>query len=142
MAKYGKAASKNVESAMRRRKKGTLKSGSGRKVKSRETGNRHRAERSAQERCEGATQVGEPIAEAVEWRKEAVATRAPCSLIWRTSAGRARDAAECVRNADEHVCSWPGAVSISSVPPTSAARSSMPIRPISVSLAARVFVCY
>ena len=35
MAKYGKAASKNVESAMRRRKKGTLESGSGRKVKSR-----------------------------------------------------------------------------------------------------------
>jgi len=35
MAKYGKAASKTVESAMRRRKKGTLKSGSGRKVKSR-----------------------------------------------------------------------------------------------------------
>ena len=35
MAKYEKSASKNVESAMRRRKKGTLKSGSGRKVKSR-----------------------------------------------------------------------------------------------------------
>ena len=35
MAKYGKSASKNVKSAMRRRKKGTLKSGSGRKVKSR-----------------------------------------------------------------------------------------------------------
>ena len=35
MAKYGKAASKNVESAMRRRKRGTLKSGSGRTVKSR-----------------------------------------------------------------------------------------------------------
>ena len=35
MAKYGKAASKNVKSTMRRRKKGTLKSGSGRKVKSR-----------------------------------------------------------------------------------------------------------
>jgi hypothetical protein len=35
MAKYGKSASKNVESAMRRRKNGTLKSGSGRKVKSR-----------------------------------------------------------------------------------------------------------
>jgi hypothetical protein len=35
MAKYGKSASKNVESAMRRRKKGTLKSGSGRKVRSR-----------------------------------------------------------------------------------------------------------
>jgi hypothetical protein len=35
MAKYGKSASKNVESAMRRRKKGTLTSGSGRKVKSR-----------------------------------------------------------------------------------------------------------
>jgi hypothetical protein len=33
--KYGKAASKRVESAMRRKKKGTLKSGSGRKVKSR-----------------------------------------------------------------------------------------------------------
>ena len=33
--KYGKAASKRVESAMRRRKKGTLKSGSGAKVKSR-----------------------------------------------------------------------------------------------------------
>lgn len=35
MAKYGKSASKNVKSAMRRRKKGTLKSGSGRTVKSR-----------------------------------------------------------------------------------------------------------
>ena len=35
MAKYGKAASKRVGSAMRRRKKGSLKSGSGRKVKSR-----------------------------------------------------------------------------------------------------------
>ena len=35
MAKYGRAASKRVESAMRRRKKGTLKSGSGGKVKSR-----------------------------------------------------------------------------------------------------------
>jgi hypothetical protein len=33
--KYGKAASKRVASAMRRKKKGTLKSGSGRKVKSR-----------------------------------------------------------------------------------------------------------
>jgi hypothetical protein len=35
MAKYGKAAGKRVESAMRRKKKGTLKSGSGRKVTSR-----------------------------------------------------------------------------------------------------------
>ena len=35
MAKYGKSASKNVASAMRRRKKGTLTSGSGQKVKSR-----------------------------------------------------------------------------------------------------------
>jgi hypothetical protein len=35
MAKYGKSASKNVASAMRRKKKGTLKSGSGRAVKSR-----------------------------------------------------------------------------------------------------------
>jgi hypothetical protein len=35
MAKYGKSAGKTVKSAMRRRKKGTLKSGSGRKVKSR-----------------------------------------------------------------------------------------------------------
>ena len=35
MAKYGKAASKRVASAVRRKKKGTLKSGSGRKVKSR-----------------------------------------------------------------------------------------------------------
>jgi hypothetical protein len=35
MAKYGKSASKNVKSAMHRKKKGTLKSGSGRKVKSR-----------------------------------------------------------------------------------------------------------
>ena len=35
MAKYGKAAVKNVKSAMRRRKRGTLKSGSGRTVKSR-----------------------------------------------------------------------------------------------------------
>jgi Family of unknown function (DUF6496) len=35
MAKYGRAASKNVESAMRRRKRGTLRSGSGRKVRSR-----------------------------------------------------------------------------------------------------------
>jgi hypothetical protein len=35
MAKYGKAASKRVGSAMRRRKKGTLESSSGRKVRSR-----------------------------------------------------------------------------------------------------------
>jgi hypothetical protein len=35
MAKYGKSASKRVSSAMRRRKRGTLKSGSGRTVKSR-----------------------------------------------------------------------------------------------------------
>jgi hypothetical protein len=35
MAKYGKSASRNVKSAMHRRKKGTLKSGSGRTVKSR-----------------------------------------------------------------------------------------------------------
>jgi len=35
MAKYGRSASKTVESAMRRRKRGTLKSGSGRTVKSR-----------------------------------------------------------------------------------------------------------
>ncbi len=35
MAKYGEAASKSVESAMRRRKRGTLKSGSGRTVRSR-----------------------------------------------------------------------------------------------------------
>jgi len=35
MAKYGKAASKRVASAVRRKKKGTLKSGSGRKVSSR-----------------------------------------------------------------------------------------------------------
>jgi Family of unknown function (DUF6496) len=33
--RYGKSASKNVESTMRRRKRGTLKSGSGQKVKSR-----------------------------------------------------------------------------------------------------------
>ncbi len=35
MARYGKSASKTVKSAMHRRKKGTLKSGSGRKVTSR-----------------------------------------------------------------------------------------------------------
>ncbi|HTM03947.1 MAG TPA: DUF6496 domain-containing protein [Vicinamibacterales bacterium] len=35
MAKYGKSAGKHVKSAMHRKKKGTLKSGSGRKVKSR-----------------------------------------------------------------------------------------------------------
>jgi hypothetical protein len=35
MAKYGKAAQKRVKSAMHRKKKGTLKSGSGRKVTSR-----------------------------------------------------------------------------------------------------------
>jgi hypothetical protein len=35
MARYGRKASKTVESAMRRRKKGTLKSGSGGKVTSR-----------------------------------------------------------------------------------------------------------
>ena len=35
MAKYGKSAAKRVESAMHRRKKGTLKSGSGGRVKSR-----------------------------------------------------------------------------------------------------------
>ncbi|MEZ5284714.1 MAG: DUF6496 domain-containing protein [Vicinamibacterales bacterium] len=35
MAKYGKKASKKVASALRRRKKGTLKSGSGQTVRSR-----------------------------------------------------------------------------------------------------------
>ena len=35
MAKYGKKAGKKVESAMRERKRGTLKSSSGRKVTSR-----------------------------------------------------------------------------------------------------------
>jgi hypothetical protein len=35
VAKYGRAASKAVKSAMHRRKKGTLESGSGAKVKSR-----------------------------------------------------------------------------------------------------------
>jgi hypothetical protein len=35
MAKYSKGAGKNVERTMRRRKRGTLKSGSGRKVTSR-----------------------------------------------------------------------------------------------------------
>ena len=35
MAEYGKTASKTVKSAMHRRKKGTLKSGSGRTVTSR-----------------------------------------------------------------------------------------------------------
>ena len=35
MAKYGKAAQKRVKSAMHRKKKGTLKSSSGAKVKSR-----------------------------------------------------------------------------------------------------------
>jgi hypothetical protein len=35
MAKYGRTASKKVRSTMRKRKKGTLKSGSGKKVKSR-----------------------------------------------------------------------------------------------------------
>jgi hypothetical protein len=35
MAKYGNAASKSVESAMRRRKRGSLTSGSGQKVTSR-----------------------------------------------------------------------------------------------------------
>lgn len=35
MARYGKKASEKVEKAMRERKRGTLKSGSGRPVKSR-----------------------------------------------------------------------------------------------------------
>jgi hypothetical protein len=35
MAKYGKSASRTVKSTMHRKKNGTLKSGSGRKVKSR-----------------------------------------------------------------------------------------------------------
>ena len=35
MAKYGKSAQKKVKSAMHRKKKGTLKSGSGRRVTSR-----------------------------------------------------------------------------------------------------------
>jgi Family of unknown function (DUF6496) len=34
MARYGKKASKKVEKTMRERKKGTLRSGSGKKVKS------------------------------------------------------------------------------------------------------------
>ena len=34
MSRYSKSASKDVKSTMRKRKKGTLKSGSGKKVKS------------------------------------------------------------------------------------------------------------
>ena len=47
MAKYGRGAKKRVASAMRRRKSGTLKSGSGRTVKSRKPGDRDRVPSSA-----------------------------------------------------------------------------------------------
>jgi len=59
--KYGKAASKRVESAMRRRKRGTLKSGRGGKGRQGEepqAGNRDRTVRSAQERREGPAKEG------------------------------------------------------------------------------------
>ena len=40
--KTSRSASKDVKRAMHKRKRGTLKSGSGRKVTSRQTGGRHR----------------------------------------------------------------------------------------------------
>jgi hypothetical protein len=41
MRHYAKSASKDVKGAMHKKKRGTLKSGSGRKVKSRQTGDCH-----------------------------------------------------------------------------------------------------
>ena len=58
MAKYGKSASKTVESAMRRKKKGTLKSGSGRKVTSRKQAIAIGLSEAREEGREGAAQVG------------------------------------------------------------------------------------
>ena len=53
--KYSKKASKYVKKAMRKRKKGTLKSGgSGKKVKSQQAGDRHWAVRGAPQGCQGA----------------------------------------------------------------------------------------
>ncbi len=79
MAKYGKAASKTVKSAMRRRKSGTLKSGSGRTVKSREAGDRHRIERGPKQGREGAqaqidTKGRAQEQQVVAGRQEALAT--------------------------------------------------------------------
>ena len=57
--KYGKAAGKRVESAMRRKKKGTLKSGQGwkgRQGEEPEASDRHRPFRSAQKGREGSEQ--------------------------------------------------------------------------------------
>ena len=53
MAKYGKSASRTVKSALHRRKRGTLKSGSGRVVRSRKQAIAIRAQRSQEERREG-----------------------------------------------------------------------------------------
>ena len=59
--RYGKAAGKTVASAMRRKKKGTLKSGRGGKggrVKTPQTGNRNWAVGSPQKGCESSSQEG------------------------------------------------------------------------------------
>ena len=54
MAKYGKAASKRVKSAVSRTKKGTLKSGSGPQGDQPQAGDRDRPERGAERRRQGA----------------------------------------------------------------------------------------
>ena len=58
--KYSKSASQDVERALHKEKRGTLKSGrSGKKVTSRKAGDRHRPVRGPQEGQEGAEEEGE-----------------------------------------------------------------------------------
>ena len=75
MAKYGKAATKKVERAMHKRKRGTLKSGSlGEKGHEPETGDRNRAVASAPRRRkspeEKVSQQGVSIPSASSYRFE------------------------------------------------------------------------
>ena len=61
LRRYSKGAGKTVASAMRRKKKGTLRSGRGGKggqSEKQEAGNRHRALRGPQERREGSEKEG------------------------------------------------------------------------------------
>ena len=62
--KYSKSASKDVERAMHKKKRGTLKSGSGKKVTNRKQAVAYRTFRGPQEGQEGSEEKGELIAPA------------------------------------------------------------------------------
>jgi hypothetical protein len=97
--KTSKSASKDVESAMRKRKKGTLKSGSGRKVKRQEAGDRDRAVGGAKQGQEGRQEACKKVAQEVreEIEPEEVQLASPLPLWKRGGPSRQRRVGRGVR---------------------------------------------